>query len=103
MTMANSEMETLRELDADFLRVFANSLWIYYAEDDDWVGEQREVVQSALRGTSAEIQGRIVLDRDNGIPHSFCISECAACFITARLAEVSDFFFLPRRQTIAQK
>ncbi|KAH9974435.1 hypothetical protein BGW80DRAFT_1304066 [Lactifluus volemus] len=77
MTMANSEMETLRELDADFLRGLAEGLWIHYAEDDNWVGEQREIVLSALRGTYAEIQGRIVLDRDNGIPHSFCINHSA--------------------------
>jgi hypothetical protein len=71
--MANDEMETVRELDKDFLREFADSLWFYYAEEeeDGWVGEQRAVVLGALRGTPAE--SHVALGQA-GIPHAFCIS-----------------------------
>jgi pimeloyl-ACP methyl ester carboxylesterase len=72
LTMAHDEMETVRELDADFLREFAHDLWFYYAEEDGWVGEeQRAAVLRTLRGTAAESQ--VVLGRA-GIPHAFCIS-----------------------------
>ncbi|KAI0298364.1 hypothetical protein B0F90DRAFT_1632849 [Multifurca ochricompacta] len=72
LTMANDEMKTVRDLDVDFLRDFAESMWIFYAEKDDWVGEQREVVLCALRGMSPEGQ---VVHGYGGIPHAFCISE----------------------------
>ena len=71
LTMANDEMQTVRELDADFLREFAQNLWFYYAEDDGWVGEQRAVVLRAVHGTPAE--SHVVLGVA-GIPHAFCIS-----------------------------
>lgn len=69
--MANDEMETVRELDADFLRDFAQNLWFYYVEEDDWVGEQFAVVMHALRGKPTE--SHVVIGRP-GIPHAFCIS-----------------------------
>jgi hypothetical protein len=71
LTMANDEMETVRELDTDFLRDFAQNSWFYYAEKDDWVGEQLAVVLGALRGTRTE--SHVVLGRP-GMPHAFCIS-----------------------------
>jgi lipid droplet-associated hydrolase-like protein len=71
LTMANDEMQTVRELDADFLRDFAHGLWFYYAEEDGWVGEQHAAVLRALRGTPAE--SHVVFGRA-GIPHAFCIS-----------------------------
>ena len=76
-TMANDEMRTVVELDVDFLCEFSNKIWIYYAEKDDWVGGQREVVLRALRGTPAE--ARVVHGRSD-IPHGFCISEESLSF-----------------------
>jgi hypothetical protein len=61
--MANDEMEMVRDLDADFLRELAEDLWLCYAEEDDWVGAQREAV---LRGTPAE--NRVVRSSRDGIP-----------------------------------
>jgi pimeloyl-ACP methyl ester carboxylesterase len=75
-TMANDEMKTVLELDVAFLRKFSDKVWFYYAERDDWVGGQREVVLRALRGTSAE--ARVVHGRSD-IPHGFCISELFWC------------------------
>jgi hypothetical protein len=57
-TMANDEMKTVLELDVSFLSEYSDRFWFYYAEKDDWVGEQREVVLRALRGTPAEAAGR---------------------------------------------
>jgi hypothetical protein len=74
LTMANDEMERVRELDADFIRESAHKLWFYYAGEegeDGWVGEERAVVLRTLGGTSAE--SHVVLGRA-GIPHAFCIS-----------------------------
>lgn len=69
--MANDEMETVRELDTDFLRDFGQNLWFYYAEEDDWVGEQFAVVLRTLPGTPTK--SHVVVGRP-GIPHAFCIS-----------------------------
>ena len=70
--MADEEMRTVLELDTGFIRDFSDKIWFYYAENDDWVGGQREVVLHALRGTSAE--SRVVHGRSE-IPHGFCISK----------------------------
>ncbi|KAN0109027.1 DUF2305 domain containing protein [Russula decolorans] len=76
LTMANDEMETVRELDTDFLRDFAQNLWFYYAEEDDWVGEQFAVVLRASRGIGSPTGSHVVLGRP-GIPHAFCINHSA--------------------------
>ncbi|KAN0134248.1 DUF2305 domain containing protein [Lactarius tabidus] len=70
-TMANDEMKTVLELDVSFLSEYSDRVWFYYAEKDDWVGEQREVVLRALHGTPAE--ARVVHGRSD-IPHGFCIN-----------------------------
>ena len=87
LTMADEEMRTVLELDTGFLRDFSDKIWFYYAESDDWVGGQREVVLRALRGTPAE--SRVVHGRSE-IPHGFCIGKesrhVGVCFF--------DIFFL---------
>jgi hypothetical protein len=77
LIMANDEIETVRGLDTDFLRDFAQNLWFYYAEEDDWVGEQFAAVLGALRGIPTE--SHVVLGRP-GIPHAFCISAYLSFF-----------------------
>jgi hypothetical protein len=86
LTMAHDEMQTVLDVDADFLREFADDLWFYYADEDGWVGEQREVVLRALRGTSAE--GRVV-HGPGGVPHGFCIS---AALFPRLVGDRSNFF-----------
>ncbi|KAH9995909.1 hypothetical protein BJV74DRAFT_300115 [Russula compacta] len=73
-TMANDEMDTVLDLDADFFREFAENVWFYYAHNDHWVGEEREVVLRALRETPAE--NHVVHGRAD-IPHAFCINHHA--------------------------
>ena len=90
LTMADDEMKTVLELDVGFLREFSDKVWFYYAERDDWVGGQREVVLRALRGTPAEVR---VVHGHSDIPHGFTISKQSLSF---RQVEVSDTFSLVR-------
>jgi hypothetical protein len=92
--MANDEMETVRELDTDFLRDFAQNSWFYYAEEDDWVGEQFAVVLRALRGTGTLTESHVVLGRP-GIPHAFCIS--ASFFSSHR--DYCSYLSFPRHRS----
>ena len=82
LTMANDEMQTVRELDADFLWDFAQYLWFYYAEEDGWVGEERAAVlrKLGLGGTHAE--SHVIFGRAD-IPHAFCISASFFSFSTS--------------------
>ena len=95
LTMANDEMETVRELDTDFLRDFAQNLWFYYAEEDDWVGEQFVVVLRALRG-STPTESHVVTGRP-GIPHAFCIS--ASFFFLSSHRDCSHSYVFSRRRS----
>ncbi|KAH9059748.1 hypothetical protein EDB87DRAFT_1675003 [Lactarius vividus] len=71
LTMADDEVKTVLGPDVGFLRDFSDKVWLYYAERDDWVGGQREVILRSLRGTPAEV--RAVHGRSH-IPHGFCLS-----------------------------
>jgi hypothetical protein len=93
--MANDEMETVRELDTDFLRDFAQNLWFYYAEEDDWVGEQFAVVLRALRGTPTT-ESHVVVGRP-GIPHAFCIS--ASFFFLSSHRDCPHSYVFPRHRS----
>ena len=88
--MADDEMKTVLELDVSFLREFSDKVWFYYAERDDWVGGQREVVLRALRGTPAEVR---VVHGHSDIPHGFTISKQSLSF---RQVDVFDTFSLVR-------
>jgi len=72
--MADDEMKTVLELDVSFLREFSDKVWFYYAERDNWVGGQREVVLRALCGTPAEVR---VVHGHSDIPHGFSINHSA--------------------------
>ncbi len=85
--MADDEVRSVLDPDVGFLREFSDKVWFYYAERDDWVGGQREVVLRALRGTPAEV--RVVHGRSD-IPHGFCISEESS--LSFRHVEVFDPF-----------
>lgn len=96
--MANDEMETVRELDTDFLRDFAQNLWFYYAEEDGWVGEQFAVVLRALRDTGAPTEGHVVLGPP-GIPHAFCISASFFLFFLRIMIIILTCVFFFRRRS----
>ncbi|KAI0062556.1 hypothetical protein BV25DRAFT_1870311 [Artomyces pyxidatus] len=71
LTLANNEIETIRELDVAVLDQHVEHLWLYFAEDDDWVGEQREHILRALHGTPAAVR---VVHGHRDVPHAFSIN-----------------------------
>ncbi|CAL1695105.1 unnamed protein product [Somion occarium] len=75
LTMADEEMKTIKEADTHLLRTHSDRIHIYFAEDDDWVGDQKEL----LLGIFSEHQGNVkIVHGHRDIPHAFCISECIA-------------------------
>jgi hypothetical protein len=72
LCMANDEMNTIRELDIDLIQRKNHRLWMYFAEQDDWVGNHREHILRAFSEDGELVQ---VVHGAQGIPHAFCISE----------------------------
>ncbi|KAI0045637.1 hypothetical protein FA95DRAFT_1560989 [Auriscalpium vulgare] len=71
LTMAHDEMNTITDLDVVLLDRHIEHLWFYFAEEDDWVGDQREVILHALHGTPAAVR---VVHGHRDIPHAFVIN-----------------------------
>jgi pimeloyl-ACP methyl ester carboxylesterase len=71
LTMANEEMHTIRDLESESLDSCRDRLWFYFAEQDGWVGPNKDRIISALGSSSTT--SRINLGAA-GIPHAFCIS-----------------------------
>ncbi|KDQ63374.1 hypothetical protein JAAARDRAFT_29400 [Jaapia argillacea MUCL 33604] len=71
LTMAHDEMKTIRELDVALLDEYRHRICMYFAEDDDWVGEQREAILAAFQADPGTV--RIVHGHPD-IPHAFCIN-----------------------------
>lgn len=71
LSMAHDEMNTVRDLDIGLLNKYKDRIWFYYAEKDNWVGEQKEVV---LRSINADSDYVRVVHGHRDIPHAFCIS-----------------------------
>lgn len=78
--MANQEMNEIKALDdsngsvGQSLREHSERMWFYYAEKDDWVGNEKEEVIQVLKEAHEEHHVRVVHGQE-GIPHSFCISK----------------------------
>lgn len=78
--MANQEMNDIKALDdsktsvGQLLREHSDKMWFYYAEKDDWVGNEKETVLGILKGVHEGHHVRVVHGQE-GIPHSFCVSE----------------------------
>ncbi|KAF7967560.1 hypothetical protein HWV62_33941 [Athelia sp. TMB] len=71
LSMAHDEMNNVRDLDIALLTEYKDRIWFYYAEKDNWVGEQKELV---LRSINAEPDYVRVVHGHREIPHAFCIS-----------------------------
>jgi hypothetical protein len=69
--MGHDEMTNIRDLDAALLDEHKERIWFYYAEKDDWVGEERETV---LRAIDANLAHARVIRGPADIPHAFCIN-----------------------------
>jgi hypothetical protein len=72
LSMAHEEMDTIKDLDVELLRAHRQKLYFYFAEKDDWVGEQREEIMKALNYEAGDVK---VVHGERDIPHAFCISE----------------------------
>lgn len=81
MSMAHDEMINIRRLDSELLNRHKSLLWLYFAQCDDWVGQQKAVILGAFGGDEARIcHGK------PGVQHAFCISKtrafCESCELT---------------------
>lgn len=70
--MAHEEMMTIRELDVALLEEHRHRVWMYFADHDDWVGDQRETI---LRLFQADADFIKIVHGYHDIPHAFCISK----------------------------
>lgn len=79
--MANDEMNIIQDLDVALLDAHKHRLFIYFAEEDDWVGEQREVLLRAFEADPGSVR---VVHGHLDIPHAFCISRCLVSRVFAK-------------------
>lgn len=70
--MARDEMATITDLDTVLLNEHKHRIWMFFAENDEWVGEQRAII---LRLFDADPESIRVVHGHRDIPHAFCISE----------------------------
>jgi hypothetical protein len=77
--MSHDEMNNIRDLDTSLLDKHKDRIWFYYAEKDDWVDDQREVVLQAIDDDPENVR---VVRGHKDIPHAFCISEWNRISIT---------------------
>jgi Lipid-droplet associated hydrolase len=74
LAMANEEMKTIRDLDIDVIEQYQHKLWFYYADRDDWVGEEKQRLFGSLDHIRVAHPSRFIV-ASAGVPHAFCISE----------------------------
>ena len=65
-------MKTITGLDEGLMIEHQHKLWIYFAEHDDWVGDNREEIINTFRPDHGAVR---VVHGEGDIPHAFCISE----------------------------
>lgn len=75
MSMAHDEMINIRRLDSGLLNRHKNMLWLYFAQRDDWVGQQKDVILGAFGGDEVRI-----CHGEAGVRHAFCISKTVSVF-----------------------
>ncbi|KIP12066.1 hypothetical protein PHLGIDRAFT_62635 [Phlebiopsis gigantea 11061_1 CR5-6] len=72
LSMAHEEMRDIKSLDGDLLLRHKHRLHLYFAEQDDWVGKNKDAIIKVFCDEPDAI--KIVHGRQD-IPHAFCISE----------------------------
>ena len=72
LSMAHDEVNNIRDLDTSLLDKHKDKIWFYYAEQDEWVDNQREVVLHAIDAEPGYVR---VVRGHKDIPHAFCISK----------------------------
>jgi len=71
LTMADEEMKAIHDLDIDLLWEHRHRLSMYFSDQDEWVGEQRNVITRCFRADPGDIR---VVHGQHDIPHAFCIN-----------------------------
>ncbi|KAF9015551.1 hypothetical protein BDQ17DRAFT_1229560 [Cyathus striatus] len=69
--MASDEMDHIKSLDISLLKQYLNRLWFYYAEKDDWVGEEKGRFITSMHPDRDNLQ---IVHGEQDIPHAFCIN-----------------------------
>ncbi|OBZ79352.1 Chromatin remodeling factor mit1 [Grifola frondosa] len=71
LTMADEEMNTICDADIALLQEYRHRMHLYFAEDDDWVGDTKEVVLKAFHPDPGSVK---IVHGHRDIPHAFCIN-----------------------------
>ncbi|KAJ7783590.1 hypothetical protein DFH07DRAFT_788326 [Mycena maculata] len=81
LSMAHEEMITIRELDTALLTEHIHRIYLYFAEEDEWVSHHRSSIARIFVGD----QAARVVGGQAGVPHAFCLnhgkevaSQCSA-------------------------
>lgn len=74
LAMANEEMKSINNLDIDVIDQHQDKLRFFHAEQDDWVGEERERLLKLLGPIRVAHPSRFII-APTGVPHVFCVSE----------------------------
>lgn len=72
LSMAREEMCEIKELDEELLQKHRHRLHMYFAEEDGWVGHNKEAILKAFHGDAGTVK---IVHGDPDVPHAFCISE----------------------------
>ncbi|KAI0080372.1 hypothetical protein K474DRAFT_1590061 [Panus rudis PR-1116 ss-1] len=72
LTMADDEMKTIREPDEDLLKHYSDRIHLYFAQKDDWVGDNEGELLRALEQHWENVK---IIHGQADIPHAFCISK----------------------------
>jgi len=70
LSMAHDEMIKIRQLDFELLSRHKDLLWFYFAQCDDWVGQQKAMILGALGNDDVRI-----FHGGPGIHHAFCVQK----------------------------
>ncbi|KAL5519227.1 hypothetical protein ACEPAH_910 [Sanghuangporus vaninii] len=71
LKMAHQEMDTIKDLDKELFNSVKHKLYLFFAEKDDWVGDNKDMV---LREMSDEPHSVRIIHGRHDIPHAYCIN-----------------------------
>ncbi|KAI0347838.1 alpha/beta-hydrolase [Trametopsis cervina] len=71
LNLAHDEMRTIKELDVSLVQQYRHRIHLYFGDDDDWVGKQREAILQAFDADEDNVR---IFHGHPDIPHAFCIN-----------------------------
>ncbi|KZT02403.1 uncharacterized protein LAESUDRAFT_706049 [Laetiporus sulphureus 93-53] len=71
LNLAHDEMNAIQDLDTTILQEHQQRLHFYFAEEDHWVGEQKETILKAFHADAGAVK---IVHGLQDIPHAFCIN-----------------------------